>query len=41
MKTNIYYLNAISPLHVGVGQALCVVDLPIMREKSTHLPIVQ
>ena len=40
MKTNIYYLHAISPLHVGVGQAVGVVDLPIMREKSTHLPIV-
>lgn len=40
MKTRMYYLHALTPLHVGVGQALGPVDLPIMRERSTQLPIV-
>lgn len=40
MKTHLYHLHAVSPLHVGVGQAVGVVDLPIMREKTTHLPMV-
>jgi len=40
MNTKIYYMHALSPLHVGVGQAIGVVDLPIMRSRSTQLPIV-
>lgn len=40
MKTRLFYLHALTPLHVGVGQAIGVVDLPIMRERSTQLPIV-
>ena len=40
MKSQVYYMHALSPLHVGVGQAVGVLDLPIMREKSTQLPIV-
>jgi CRISPR-associated protein Cmr4 len=40
MQTRLFHLHAVSPLHVGVGQAIGVVDLPIMREKATHLPIV-
>ena len=35
-----YYLHALSPLHIGVGQGAGVIDLPIAREKATHLPFV-
>lgn len=40
MMTRIFHLNALSALHVGVGQAVGVVDLPIARAKATNLPIV-
>lgn len=40
MLTRIFHLNALSALHVGVGQAVGVVDLPIARAKATNLPIV-
>ncbi len=35
-----YFLHALSPLHIGVGQGAGVIDLPIAREKATHLPFV-
>lgn len=40
MLTCIFHLNALSALHVGIGQAIGVVDLPIARAKATNLPIV-
>jgi len=40
MKTRIFHLHALSALHVGVGQAVGVVDLPIARAKATNLPLV-
>ena len=40
MLTCIFHLNALSALHVGIGQAVGVVDLPIARAKATNLPIV-
>ena len=40
MDTRIFHLHALSALHVGVGQAVGVVDLPIMRARSSNLPIV-
>ncbi len=40
MKTHVFHLHALSALHVGVGQAVGVVDLPIARERATHLPFV-
>jgi CRISPR-associated protein Cmr4 len=33
-------LHALTPLHVGTGQAVGNVDLPIAREKATGFPIV-
>jgi CRISPR-associated protein Cmr4 len=33
-------LHALTPLHVGTGQAVANVDLPIAREKATGFPIV-
>jgi CRISPR-associated protein Cmr4 len=33
-------LHALTPLHVGTGQAVANVDLPIAREKATGFPLV-
>jgi len=33
-------LHTLTPLHVGTGQAVANVDLPIAREKATGFPIV-
>lgn len=35
-----YWLHAITPLHVGAGQGLGFIDLPIVREKTTNWPLV-
>lgn len=35
-----YWIYALTPLHVGAGSGVEFVDLPIMREKSTGWPIV-
>lgn len=40
MKSTIYYLHAMTGLHVGTGQGCDVIDLPIAREKASNLPIV-
>ncbi len=40
MKKKIFHLNTMSALHVGTGQGVGVVDLPIARSKATHLPLV-
>ncbi|MFN7019291.1 MAG: RAMP superfamily CRISPR-associated protein, partial [Fimbriimonadales bacterium] len=39
-ETKLIFLHALTPLHVGTGQAVANVDLPIAREKATGLPIV-
>lgn len=40
MQTGIFHIQALSAVHVGIGQAMGVVDLPIMRSKATHLPLI-
>lgn len=40
MQTRIFHLQNLSTLHVGTGQGVGVVDLPIARAKATNLPIV-
>lgn len=35
-----YWLHALTPLHVGTGFGLGFIDLPIMREKTTKWPLV-
>ena len=40
MKQTLYHLQALSALHVGVGQGTGVIDLPIDREKASNLPQV-
>lgn len=36
----VYWLHAITPLHVGTGRGVGFIDLPISREKTTGWPIV-
>ncbi len=40
MQTALLFLHALSALHAGTGQGVGVIDLPIAREKATHLPYV-
>lgn len=40
MKTRTYFLHALSPLHVGVGQSAEIIDLPIARLKGSNIPYV-
>lgn len=35
-----YWLHALTPLHVGAGRGVGFIDLPIMREKVTNWPLV-
>lgn len=35
-----YFIHALTPLHVGTGRGVGFIDLPIMREKITGWPIV-
>lgn len=40
MAQGLYFLHALTALHVGVGQGAGLIDLPIARERSTALPVV-
>ncbi|MGQ0794195.1 MAG: type III-B CRISPR module RAMP protein Cmr4 [Deltaproteobacteria bacterium] len=40
-KTKVLFLYTETPLHVGSGSSLGVVDLPIQRERHTNFPMVQ
>lgn len=40
MDAKLTFLHALSPLHVGTGQGVGVIDLPIAREKATGIPYV-
>lgn len=40
MVKRIFHLQALSALHVGTGQGVGVVDLPIARAKATNLPLI-
>lgn len=35
-----YWLHALTPLHVGSGRGLGYIDLPLIREKTTNWPYV-
>jgi len=39
-ETKLILLHALTPLHVGTGQSVANVDLPIAREKATGFPVV-
>lgn len=40
MNTRIFHLHALSALHIGTGQGIGAVDLPIARSRATNLPLV-
>lgn len=40
MKTHLYLVHALSPLHAGTGQSVGAIDLPIARERPTGIPLV-
>lgn len=40
VNTRMYWIHAITPLHVGSGRGVGFIDLPIMREKVTNWPLV-
>ncbi|WP_225999427.1 type III-B CRISPR module RAMP protein Cmr4 [Paenibacillus sp. BJ-4] len=35
-----YWIHCLSPLHIGSGEGLGAIDLPIMREKVTEWPMI-
>ena len=40
MKAKLLFLQALSPIHVGTGQGVGAIDLPVARERATGIPIV-
>ena len=40
MQARVFHLHTLSALHIGTGQGVGVVDLPIARSKATNLPLV-
>lgn len=38
--SRLYWIHALTPVHVGVGQGAGFIDLPIMREKITNWPLI-
>ena len=40
MKKDLYYLKVLTPLHVGTGQGVGHIDLPIYREAHTDFPAI-
>lgn len=40
LHPRMYWLHALTPLHVGAGRGVGYIDLPIMREKVTNWPLV-
>ncbi|MBE3584336.1 MAG: type III-B CRISPR module RAMP protein Cmr4 [Limnochordaceae bacterium] len=39
-SARMYWIHALTPLHVGSGRGVSFIDLPIMREKVTDWPII-
>ena len=40
-KSEIFYIQTITPTHVGSGQDLGIVDMPIQRESHTNYPKIE
>lgn len=40
MKRILFHVHNLSPLHIGAGQSVGVVDLPIARARATNLPLI-
>ncbi len=40
MNARLYVLHALAPLHVGTGQGIDLIDLPIARERASQHPLI-
>jgi CRISPR-associated protein Cmr4 len=40
MAQRLMFIHALTPLHAGTGQGVGAIDLPIHRERATHLPLL-
>lgn len=36
----LFFMHCLSPVHVGIGEGVGVIDMPIMREKVTKWPLI-
>ncbi len=39
-NARMFWIHSLTPLHVGAGQGVGFIDLPIMREKVTNWPVI-
>ncbi len=39
-NTRMYWLQALTPMHIGAGKGIGFIDIPIMRERVTNWPVV-
>jgi len=39
-QAKLFWVQAISPLHVGAGRGAGFIDLPIMRDRATNFPLI-
>jgi CRISPR-associated protein Cmr4 len=39
-NTQVYWLHALSPIHIGTGRGVGYIDLPIHRDKVTNWPLI-
>jgi len=39
-NSNLYFIHCMSPVHIGAGQGVGIIDLPIMRERVTEWPFI-
>lgn len=40
MKNSIVYIQTITNLHIGSGEGLGVIDMPVQRERITGYPVI-
>jgi CRISPR-associated protein Cmr4 len=40
MSNLLYFIHCVSPVHVGAGQGVGIIDLPLMRERVTSWPYI-
>lgn len=39
-NSKLYFMHCISPVHIGAGQGVGIIDLPMMRERITEWPFI-
>lgn len=38
--TQLYFIHCLSPVHIGIGEGVGLIDMPMMRERVTKWPLV-